>query len=109
MARLHERNILAPVCRAGASKSLNKTREGRCKLLKMWWPGADLVPLPPLTARKLLFLRRARFARTPRPASFWHTIGTLLIRAGRHIINIDLRLFNSHSFQTAVAGICART
>jgi len=51
--------------------------EGNCKYLEMWWPGTDLVPLPPLTACKLLFLRRARCARKARPASFWHTIGTL--------------------------------
>ena len=34
----------------------------------MWWPGTESVPLPSLIARKLLFLRRARSARTSRSA-----------------------------------------
>ena len=77
-------------------------------LIIKWWPGTDLVPLPPLTARKLLFLRRARSARTPRPASFWHTIGTLLISRWLRVIARDPRFFKSHSVQTAIADIYAR-
>lgn len=50
-----------------------------CKLLKTRWPGTELVPLSALTPCKLLFLRRARYARRASSANLWHTFGTLRV------------------------------